>query len=359
MTGTLETGKRYAPGDFSAWPLGAQQALYLDLARQSLRCWDLDVEAVCWLAYSTNAIFAVRAADARFVLRLSLPGRVSEAGLRAELEWLRAIRRRTHLLAPNPVPLVSDGQKRLYVSVTHERLPPPHSVYCALFGHIAGHSKSARELSAADCCQIGRYLGKLHQDAQFGPPIGSGRPRLDKAGLFGEDSPYQSAHEDQALDAGQRAVFARVAQRVGDVMARLDGERENFGLIHADLLAKNVLFDGDQIAALDFEYSGWGYFLYDLAPLLWQLRGERRADYAPLEAALLAGYQSQRVDAPLDREALEAFIAARQLASCRWLLQNLHHPQVRDAAPALMRQRTAELEAFLGSGVLQRRSPTL
>lgn len=359
MIDTLDSREPYPPGDFGSWDLAAQKALYLYLASGALQHWGVGASALSWLTYSSNAVFALRTTEARVVLRLSLAGRVQEPRLRSELDWLRAIRRRTELLAPNPVPLKGDGNPRLYATVFHERLPRPQTVYCVLFEHIAGRQKSAKELSAADCRRIGRYLGRLHQEAQFDPPVGFDRPRLDQRGLFGAESPYQSGDESAALEAGQREVFARVAERVGQVMARLDHERDSFGLIHADLLSKNVLFDGDAIAALDFEFSGWGYFVYDLAPLLWQLRGERRADFARLEDALLDGYNSARADLSVDREALEAFIAARQLASCRWLLQNRHHPQVRGAAPDLIRQRTAELEQFLGSGVLQRRSPTL
>lgn len=359
MTDTLNNRGPYPPGDFGSWDLAAQQALYLDLAANALPMWGLRASALGWLAYSSNAVVALRTADARYVLRLSLAGRVRESRLRSELDWLRAIRRRTHLLAPNPVAAKIDGAEQFFIAVSHERLPPPQAVYCVLFEHINGRQKSAQELSAADCQRIGRYLGRLHQEAQFNPPGGFDRPRLDQSGLFGAESPYQSADESAALATGQAGVFAQVAERVGQVMARLDRERDSFGLIHADLLSKNVLFDGDAIAALDFEYCGWGYYLYDLAPLLWQLRGERSADFALLEDALLAGYASSRATGSVDREALEAFISARQLASCRWLLQNRHHPQVRGAASDLIRQRTAELEQFLSSGVLQRRSPTL
>ena len=347
------------PGDFGSWDLAAQKSLYRELATDALLQWRLSVDALDWLAYSSNAVFAVRAGGARFVLRLSLAGRVKESQLRSELAWLRAIRQRTDLLAPVLVPLRVDGEERLYFTASHEKLPPPQAVFCVLFAHIDGKRKAARELSAADCRQIGCYLGKLHQDAQFDTPAGFDRPRLDWQGLFGVESPYQSAAAGIPLKDGQRAVFADVAARVGRVMARLDREPASFGLIHADLLSKNVLFRRDSVAALDFEYSGWGYFDYDLAPLLWELRGERPADCALLEAALLDGYQSARPDARGDRDALEAFVAARQLASCRWLLQHGHHPQLRKVAPDLICQRTAELEQYLSSGALRRHSPTL
>lgn len=331
----------------------------MNLAADALRQWGLKVDELSWLTYSTNAVFAVYTAKNRYVLRLSLAGRVSESRLRSELDWLRAIRQRTDLLAPNPIVAHGEGEEQLYAMVSHELLPPPRFAYCALFEFIEGAVKGSCELSAEDVCAIGRYLGRLHQDAQFSPAAGFDRPRLDWQGLFGADSPYRSTNESRAPAADQGETFAIVAQRVGQVMARLDVAGESFGLIHADLLAKNVLFNGAAIAALDFEYSGWGYFLYDLAPLLWQLRGERSADYAQLEDALLAGYRSARAGVTIDRDALEAFVAARQLASCRWLLQNLHQPQLRVAAPDLIRQRTAELEAFIGSGVLRRQSPTL
>ncbi|MYD11544.1 MAG: phosphotransferase [Chloroflexi bacterium] len=359
MTRPPHTSPPDPPDDFGSWDFAAQKALYLELATGALHQWGFTVDALDWLAYSSNAVFALRAAGARYVLRLSLAGRVKESRLRSELEWLRAIRQGTDLAAPDPVTLRVGGEERLYALASHESLPPPHRVFCVLFQHIEGQRKSARELNPADCRRIGRYLGRLHLDAQFDPPAGFDRPRLDWRGLFDAESPYQSAAESLPLAARQRDVFADVAARVGQVMARLDGEPASFGLIHADLLSKNALFRPDSVAALDFEYSGWGYFNYDLAPLLWELRGERTADGARLEDALLDGYRSARPDAQLDWEALEAFIAARQLASCRWLLQNRHHPNVRAAAPDLIRQRAAELEQYLRSGELRRQSPTL
>lgn len=359
MTGSPTTPAPDRPNDFGNWVLAAQKALYLELATGALGQWGLPVDALDWLAYSSNAVFAVRSAGARYVLRLSPAGRVKESRLRSELEWLRAIKQRTDLLAPEPVALRVDGESRLYATAAHKRLPPPQAVICVLFRHIDGRRKSARELNAADCRQIGRYLGKLHQDAQIDPPSGFDRPRLDWQGLFGAESPYHAADDVLALEAGQREIFADVAARAGRVMERLDREPASFGLIHADMLSKNALFGRDAVAALDFEYSGWGYFLYDLAPLLWEMRGERPADCAPLQNALLHGYRSARTDAQVDQEALEVFVAARQLASCRWLLQNRHHSHLRDAAPDLIRQRAAELERYLSSGVLRRQSPTL
>ena len=339
--------------DFHRWSLEAQKAFWLKLAHDVAGRWNLRVKGLSWLGYSHNAVFKVSAADGDYVLRLQLSGRVKAAELRSELQWLRTIRRNTDLLAPFPRSAVIDGKKDLLASVDHPQLPS--IVYGCLFEYAPGLTKSPSEMSLDDVFQIGVYLGKLHTAGQFRPPSDFSRPRLDWEGLFGERSPY---HPGENAHVAQSQVFAQTATRVQAVMRDLGPGADELGLIHADLLAKNILFCEDGVAALDFEYCGWGYYLYDLAPLLWQFRGER-ADDARLETALWSGYISIRPQADARRELLETFIAGRQLASCRWLAANLHHPTIRAAAPKLLAQRQEELKDFLDSGKLRRRSPTL
>ena len=340
--------------DFHRWSLEAQKAFWLKLAHDVIGRWNLRVKGLSWLGYSHNAVFKVSAADGDYVLRLHLPGRVKAAELRSELQWLRAIRRSTDLLAPFPRSAVIDRKKTLLAPVNHPQLP--QTVYGCLFEYAPGVIKSASEMSFDDVFQAGVYLGKLHRDGQFRPPPDFSRPRLDWEGLFGERSPY---HPGENAHVIQTRVFAQAAARVRTVMRGLGPDADELGLIHADLLAKNILFYEGGAAALDFEYCGWGYYLYDLAPLLWQFKGERAADDERLEAALWSGYISIRPQADARRELLEAFIAGRQLASCRWLAANLHHPAIRAAAPKLLAQRQEELKGFLDSGKLRRRSRTL
>ena len=338
--------------------LGEQKARWRKMARDALLRWHLHDAALSWLGYSSNAVFAVAAADGRFVLRLQWGERVKSAGLRAELRWLRRIRRHTPLLAPLAIAPRASAEA-YFVELPHEALPAQQTVYATLFEFLPGETKTASELGLDDIRSVGRYLAYLHRDAQPGAAAGFERPRLDWPGLFGVDSPYGSAGEDDQLDASQRAVFAEVGARVRDVMSELDCVDGAFGLIHADLLAKNIKFNGADVAALDFEHCGWGYFLYDLAPLLWQLKGERAADYPALEGALWSAYIDIRPAAAHQRHHLEAMIAARQLVSCRWLMQHLHHPAIRAQAPKLLRERCAELQGYLETGELGRASMTL
>lgn len=336
-----------------------QQQLWLEIADRALPAWKLSPRALRWLGQGSNPVLKVTAEPADYVLRLHPPGSVTAERLLSELRWLRSLRQCTDLLAPYPVAAQANGCERLFLELRHGLLPPPSIAYAALFEYLPGEVKSARALSQNDVYRIGAYLGALHGRRQSIAPSDFAGPRLDWEGLFGDDSPYASGAESALLSAEDLGIFGDVARALRAPLTELAAKPDAMGLIHADLLAKNIVFQRDSIAALDFEFCAWGFFLYDLAPLLWQLRGERAGDYLALEEAMWRGYTSVRPAADGDRQLLEPFIAARQLASIRWLLANRQHPNVRDLAPQLVRARCQELQAFLNTGCLRRSTPTL
>lgn len=336
-----------------------QQRLWLELGEYALRRWNLQADSLRLLAYGSKVIIRVSAAGADYVLRMHRPERVNVLWLRSELTWLSLIRRRTDLLAPYPIPAPFDGGEQSLIELRHERLPAPSTAYATLFEFIEGDVKSARDLGLVDVARVGEYLGKLHTVGQFSPPAAFDGPRLDWEGLFGDNSPYASPNERDLISDEQRAILDELAVRLRSPLSKLSSRDDATGLIHADLLAKNIVFRERTIAALDFEFCGRGYFLFDLAPLLWQLKGERAADYSELEEAIWTGYTSVRPVADGDRELLEPFIAARQFASIRWLLANLENPAIGEKTPSLIADRCRELEGFLETGIMQRSTPTL
>ena len=341
---------------FADMKLEQQRALFTRAAGDALRHWRLEGSELRWLSYSTNAVFEVRSEDGRYVLRLHPPGSVDRAALRSELIWLREIRRGANLLAPLPQPTVEGA---FFATVAPAALADEGEIQAVLFERIRGETKHANDLADDDMRKTGAYLGNLHSNAQFEFPASFKRHRLDYAGLFAPGSAYHVPGERDLLNIRQRQIFTAAAERIRIAMGQLDDDGAGLGLIHADLLAKNILFTDDSIAALDFEHCGWGYFLYDLTPLLWQLKGERADDYPELEAALLDAFVSARGRRGLRRDQLETLIAARQLLSCRWLLLNRRHASVRAVAPALLDARCQELDDFLVTGSLRRGSATL
>ena len=70
------------------------------------------------------------------------------------------------------------------------------------------------------------------------------------------------------------AGFDRVAARMRRVMMQLGDSADKVGLIHADLHLDNALFWRDNVRVIDFDDCGFGYWLYDIAVALWELRSE-------------------------------------------------------------------------------------
>ena len=345
--------------EFAEWSLQRQKQFWLRLARDLIGNWNLSAPKLSWLGYGSNAVFKVNANEGDFVLRLQTHGRLDADSLRAELAWLRHIADNTDLAAPAPLPTNDASAEEFFAQVLTSALPPPSQVYACLFRFIAGEPKSSAQLTIDDMRRIGEYLARLHSAGQFEPPQGFSRPRLDWSGFFGANSPYHFVDDTGLISPVQTKILSQVLRRVRGAMKKLGDNADTFGLIHGDLLAKNILFEHSQPAALDFEYCGWGYFLYDLAPLLWQLKSLRAADYQRLETALWSGYASLRPQIDGHRRLLEDFIAARQWASLRWLLGNLQHPTIRDQARSLIAARAQELKSYLDEGILRRSTPTL
>ena len=345
--------------DIANRTMDQQRQPWLEIARGALRRWDIVPRKIRSLGRGSNVVFRVTAGEADHVLRLHPPGTTDSARLRSELVWLTSIRRSTELMAPYPAVAWVDGRKKLSIELRHDLLPRTAVVHAALFEYIEGESKPACDLSADDVYRIGEYLGTLHSEGQFMASGNFAGPCLDWAGLFGDDSPYASPSAVALQSADQLGILDQVVQQLRAPLSKLASTPGAMGLIHADLLAKNILFRAESIAALDFEYCSWGFYLYDLAPLLWQLKGERATDYRMLEDAMWRGYTSIRRMDEGDRPLLETFIAARQIASIRWLRSNLDNPVVRAAAPALIAERCEELKVYLETGILRRSTPTL
>jgi Ser/Thr protein kinase RdoA (MazF antagonist) len=208
--------------------------------------------------------------------------------LRAQLLWLSALRRETDLLVPEPLPMI-DGA--LVGDVYH--LVPPRRYYCTLLRWVPGKHKAAN-LASEDLSLLGSCVATLHSHAEryHVPKGGSALPRWDWEWAFGESAPLWN--EGAALySADEMEVFRTAARLVREDLERLGEGREVFGVIHRDLAPKNVVFDGERVGVIDFDWCGLGYYAWDLLVVrrAFQLHPAHRE---PLWAAFVAGYERER-----------------------------------------------------------------
>ncbi|HVU13293.1 MAG TPA: phosphotransferase [Phototrophicaceae bacterium] len=316
-----------------------------EAARVALRSYGYHEADLHSVAYTNNAVFEALTPDGgHFAVRLHRPGHKRVEWIKSELVWLAAICRDTTLCVPRPIQPI-DGEPIVYVPVAGLSEP----IVGTVFAWIDGRFEGANTLSLNQVRAIGAFLSRLHDySMRFEPPASFSRPRLDEHGLSGGESAYSSGAGSALFTDEDRRVFQQVEERVRNVMRALTISQATFGLIHADFLMKNMVFKDDEICAIDFDDCSWGYFLYDLAPLMLQFKDEPR--YPELRDALWEGYSAQRALPETYRAYVETFVAARDMFSCWWVAGNLHNPRVRERAPELIAYRVAELRRFLETG---------
>jgi homoserine kinase type II len=172
--------------------------------------------------------------------------------------------------------------------------------WVSAFAWRDGRHLPADEVTPAHAERLGAALAQLHV-AGLALPATWRRARIyDHAHLVARYAGFRASADPQ---------LARAIAVLGEELAAAEAAapiraRATLGIIHGDLFRDNVLWAGDQVAALlDFEQASGGSLAYDLAVCLndWCWAPGARLD---LCAALLAGYQRVRALPPEDRAAL-------------------------------------------------------
>jgi Ser/Thr protein kinase RdoA (MazF antagonist) len=120
-----------------------------------------------------------------------------------------------------------------------------------------------------------------------------------------------------------------------------------FGLIHADLgVDANVLFRHGEARAIDFDDSGFGYWIYDLAIALehcWE--DPRLPEYRD---ALLNGYSKIRPLPENQLQHLQLFLMAFHVYWSLWAKAVIHlHPEHKPALVPRMTRAASLVKRFV------------
>ncbi len=313
-----------------------QQAWWLEQAQNTIRRSSIPAAKITWLAQTHNAVFLVEHDSERYILTLQKRNDAALLRLISQKMLMQTVAQAGFAL---PIPL--------------ELLLTPE-VQGMLTQYVQGDAHKPHTLTPEDSYAVGGYLARLHHLRPELHIAGAVRPVLDADGLFSKQGIYYPGDENMGIFTGaQLLTMQEVAGKVRTTMEILGTGADEYGIIHADLLLHNILFHEGEVRALDWEYSGWGYFLYDLTPLLWQMKPQ--PNYAEIQAALWDGYTRVRPLTEEHRELLETLIAGRQVASMRWVAANQQNPHYMGNVERILAQRTAELRGFLDTGILQRR----
>lgn len=283
--------------------------------QRALTLWGLQGANWQLIAERENQVFRVDRDGQSFALRLHRPGYRSDLELRSELEWMRALGA-GGLSVPTPVASTNGQSLHVIDGVQVDLLT-------WLSGKPAGQSGDPLKLSdrTGFFHKLGREMARMHILADaWTLPKDFARCAWDCDGLVGEAPVWGRFWENPTLSASDRSLFSTMRKAAGQELQKR-APLLDYGLIHADLVRENVMVDGDRLHLIDFDDSGFGFRLFDIATVL--LKNIDEPDYLALQKALIQGYRTLRA---IDISALDLFMLLRSATYVGWITPRMNEP---------------------------------
>jgi Ser/Thr protein kinase RdoA (MazF antagonist) len=306
---------------FSELPPAEQSARLHGMALAAVAHWPFECTRIEPIKIRENAVYAVHMADGRrVVMRIHRLGYHSDAALRSELAWMKALRA-GGIEVPQVVPSRSGNA---FERIDCEGVPGPRQV--DVFEWIDGNQLGSVEQGLSSdrawvertYAVVGELAARMHnQSCAWQPPAGFQRHSWCDEGLAGAAPLWGRFWELKGLSPRQRSSFERLRARLKQEMLDFGKTPDRFGLIHADLVPENILVDGDRLRIIDFDDAGFGWHLFEIATSLYFIR--RDSLYETARDALIAGYRRHRVLPEEDLRLLPMFLAARGTTYLGWV----------------------------------------
>lgn len=303
------------------------ESCYAPAALEALESFPVDAQDVELVAQSENVTFRVsdRRSESDYVLRLHRPGYNSIQELNSERVWIQGLMD-SGLSVPGSL-LTHDGKHFISVAI------PGVAKKCyagmttwADGAPLSDHLEKA--LDSSDRARFYRRIGELiavihNQSSGWEAPAEFARPRLDLDGLLGEAPRWGRFWEHPGLTDAERKSLRQARERIRARLIEYGETPDNFSLIHADLHPGNIIYNGEDLALIDFDDSAFGWHIYDFAAALIDARLSPGFD--ALCEAFVDGYREHRPLAERDADMLPDFLLLRGMAIIGWLYQRPEH----------------------------------
>lgn len=237
------------------------------------------------IAVSENATFMIRiAGEPTAVLRVARPGYMTgTAPFESEAAWVGALAA-TGVRVPAAVPTLHDG----FVALVPD---PDGTVWvCVSYSFAPGAVLEDVADPVPYYRQIGATTARLHlHSRQWQPPAGFERHSWELTDMVGPGCRW-GRWEAADLSSAELGLLTRAQDKALSLLADLPRDAQRWGLIHADLRPSNLLIDtAGQLTVIDFDDSGWSWYLYDYAAAFSFI--EHLSDAPTMAREWVAGYR--------------------------------------------------------------------
>ena len=324
-------------------------AAFDTLAANALKAWNLDPVALRRIACRENAVYAVDLRHGRRVaLRVHRYGYHDRASLNSEFLWMRALTS-AGIATPMTVPTPSGD---MMVEVTSDAVSAPH--LCDILEWVEGRSLGSAEdptptathttFETYSC--VGNIAAQIHRHSEtWQTPTGFVRPHWDREGCLGRTALWGIWSDLDVLDRHELRLLNAAAIALDRSLAALGKGRNVYGLIHADFVPENLLQHEGRVVVVDFDDSGYGWYLWELATAVFWYLGT--PEYVHALDGYIAGYDAVRPLTESDLQLLPQFLLLRALVYLGWL-----HTRRTQRTARLMTGRVRELSRALAERVL-------
>lgn len=278
------------------------------LARAALERYPCSRAGLAFVRHGENVTFRVDDPKRKFALRLTRPGYQTVAAIRSEIAWMDALRE-SGIATPRPVH-GSDGD-------VVQEVPFEGRIRVAVaFEWVDGVPLS--ETRATDpWTRLGELMARVHRHGrEWTPPAGFERPAWDLDALVGDRPRWGDPCPDGVWQDADRELLIEARDAVRQRLLAFGTGADRFGLVHSDLGFENVLVDADRTTLIDFDDCGPGWYVYELASVLYPLIDDERFEQSA--DALVVGYRSSGELADEALAELPTFLMCRRQATLGW-----------------------------------------
>jgi Ser/Thr protein kinase RdoA (MazF antagonist) len=266
--------------------------------------------AVELLNVSENATFLVTDPEAGpSVLRVHRLGYHTEQEIASELAWMDALRAEAGVRTPRILP-AADGRR----IVTVAERGGAASRHCVRFEFLPG-SEPEGELNFAE---LGEITARMHRHAREWPrPAWFTRFHWDYRAAFGDQARWGRWQDGIGVGPAELRVLTRLDDVLRTRLAAFGTGPGRYGLVHADTRLANLLVHDGSVSVIDFDDSGFSWYLYDLGTAVSFF--EHSPEVPALVDSWLDGYRlAGRLPAE-DQAEIWTFIMFRRLLLVAWI----------------------------------------
>jgi Ser/Thr protein kinase RdoA (MazF antagonist) len=279
-----------------------------------------------------NSTFSVvTAAGEKFALRVNVNSDRTEKNIAAEMTFVNTLAQSGEFRVAVPIRNLA-GE---FVSkAAHEA--SGRELLCVLFSWLEGEDVGD-EPTLEVVYEIGALMARLHNATRgLVLPAGQELPSLDDFMWHVEDF---LLGERSVLNSDEKAKIAAGRKAIETELNALFSEGQ-MQLIHADLHGWNLKLHDGQLAVFDFDDSGVGLPIQDLATAIYYLDTDEQI------AAMKSGYASVRKLPSCSERQMKALLLQRRIHLLNYLYET-QNPEHRELLPGYQVETFRRVDAFL------------